>query len=119
MNEFAVNDVVILHLTTGQAVVATFLEESEDGVTVGKPVELVGGQRPDGTFGFGMMPFLTLGGMLPAFEQFFLGHHLIITPRECPPQIADGYRQTTTGLQIAKTVPPTPPAGSGLQLVRP
>lgn len=110
MEEINTGDVIIVHLTSGQTIVgrgATATTSAEEGLLLDKPYELMGGQRPDGSLGFGMQPYLAMGGLLPAFEHFCFEWPNIVIARECPLQITNAYLQLSSGIEIARTVPET------------
>lgn len=122
MNEEGnVGEILILHLVNGMTIVAKIManeDGDQDGYLLYKPMELVGGQRPDGTTGFGMAPYLSMGGLLPALEQYFMHFSMINLPRVCSKQIQDAYVQLTSGIQLVQTLPKNPP-GNVSQLIRP
>jgi hypothetical protein len=116
MDEIKTGEVIIVHLTNGQTIVgrgAPNIDSVEDGLLLDSPHELIGGQRPDGTLGFGMQPYLSMGGLLPAFERFAFEWDNIVTARECPEQIQRAFLELTSGLQIAKTLPTGGQNGQG------
>lgn len=100
-------DVVMFHLVNGQTVVGTLISYDEQAqmYRVGRPMDFLVRKSPQGT-AIGFLDFLSVGGLLPALQEYDMAEDLILLIREISKSVADQYRTEVSGLQIASAIPP-------------
>jgi len=100
-------DILILHLTSGQDLVAKLVGQEEGGLLIEAPTYLmVREDKKTGDISVGYSRYLTCGDVLPPITHMLMPYHAIVLPRKAPERIAQGYIRATSGIQIAKTLPP-------------
>lgn len=105
---FQDGDIIILHLVSGQEVVAKLLAQEEGGLIIEAPTYLmVREDRKSGETQVGYSHYLTCSDVLPPLGKMLMPYHAIVLPRKAPNSIAQGYIRATSGIQIAQTLPPT------------
>lgn len=99
-------DVLILHLTSGQDLVAKLVAQEEGGFVIEAPTYLMVREGTNkGDISVGYSHYLTCGDVLPPVERMLMPYHAIVLPRKAPERIAQGYIRATSGIQIAKAIP--------------
>ena len=95
---YKTNDIVAIRISGGDEVIAKFIEQDPNTITVSKPLALTMTQQ-----GVGMTQYLMMGDMT---KDFTFNKTAIITVQKANKQAADNYIKGTTGIQPASTVPP-------------
>jgi hypothetical protein len=99
-------DVIIIHLTSGQDLVAKLIAQEEGGLIIEAPTYLmVREDKNKGDIAVGYAHYLTCGDVLPPVERMLMPYHAIVLPRKAPERIAQGYIRATSGIQIATAMP--------------
>lgn len=100
-------DVIIVHLTSGQEVVAKLVAQEDGGLIIEAPTYLmVREDSKSGNVTVGYAHYLTCGDVLPPLGKMLMPYHAIILPRKAPERIAQGYIRATSSIQIAQSLPP-------------
>jgi len=86
-------EVVTIKLTTGEEVIAKYVEENEKGFKLSKPMTLSMGPQ-----GVGMIPFAMTVDME---KDIVLSHKAVVMVESTEKQFADAYVQNTTGIKLA------------------
>lgn len=86
------NDTVTIKTTTGEEIVARFVEETEKTITVQKPMAIMATQQ-----GLGLGPFAFT---LPQDAKVNLNKHGILLIHKTETDMASQYVQSTTGLKL-------------------
>jgi hypothetical protein len=111
LESISIGDILLLHLDSSQLpvqqVIGGLESVDENGFTLSKPVEFAGGKRPDQSLGFGFQPYLSMGGILPPISLFTFPTDIVIFFRGTPPNIRDSYLEFTSGIVLAKAMPPS------------
>lgn len=105
---FEDGDIIILHLTSGQDVVAKLVAQEEGGLLIEAPTYLMvreDKQSANGSVNVGFGHYLTCGDVLPQVGKMLMPYHAMVLPRKAPGRIAQGYTRATSGIQIAQTLP--------------
>jgi hypothetical protein len=103
---FENGDVIILHLISGQEVVAKLVAQEEGGFILEAPTYLmVREDKQSREVSVGYAHYLTCGDVLPPLGKMLMPYHAIILPRKAPERIAQGYIRATCSIQIAHTIP--------------
>lgn len=89
--KYSANDIISLKLTTGEEVIAKYVEDSSTSITVDKPVCLVPQQE-----GLGFAPFM----MTTSESRFDFSWHSIISIVPTAQELSKHYTQTTTGILV-------------------
>lgn len=84
--------VITIKTTAGEEVIATFLEETPDALVVSKPTSIAQGPQ-----GMGMIPWM----ITTKAEKVSLNKTAVVAYTSTDEEIAKGYTEATTGIQIA------------------
>lgn len=90
---YKVNDTVTLKTTAGDEIVARFVEENDNQVTIQKPLALMA--TPDG---MGLAPFAFT---ISQDAKVKLNKSAVLFVHKTEEQMAKQYVQSTTGVQLA------------------
>lgn len=103
---FQDGDIIILHLVSGQEIVAKLAAQEEGGFIIEAPTYLmVREDKQTGKVSVGYSHYLTCGDVLPPLAKMLMPYHAIVLPRQAPDQIAQGYIRATSAIQIARNLP--------------
>lgn len=86
------NDTITLKTTTGEEIVARFVEENANSITVSKPMSIMVTQQ-----GLGLGPFAFT---LPQDAKVVLNKNVILFVHKTESDMASQYVQSTTGLTL-------------------
>lgn len=86
------NDVITIKTIAGEEVIATFIDETDNHLTVGKPTSIAQGPQ-----GMGMIPWM----MTAKAEKISLNKNSVVAYSLTDNEIAKGYTEATTGIQLA------------------
>lgn len=89
----AKNDIVTLKLTTGEELIARFLEEDDSGLVVERATTMAA--NPQG--GLGLVPWM----MSAMPEKITINKSTIIAYTQTVKEIADKFVEATTNIQLA------------------
>ena len=92
-NSFKENDIIVLRIIGGDEVIAKFVSDNEDVITVKKPLALGMTQN-----GLGMQQYVIMGNME---SPFHINKNAIITVQVANQGAQDNYIQGTTGIKPA------------------
>ncbi len=92
-NSFKENDIIVLRIIGGDEVIAKFVSDNEDVITVKKPLALGMTQN-----GLGMQQQVIMGNME---SPFHINKSAIITVQVANQGAQDNYIQGTTGIKPA------------------
>jgi len=86
------NDTVTVKTTGGEEVVARFVEENANEITVEKPLTIMATQQ-----GIGLGPFAFT---IPQTAKIKINKTAVLFVHKTDPEMASQYVQSTTGLQV-------------------
>lgn len=86
------NDIVTMKLTTGEEVLASYVEEDSEEITVSKPATIAQGPQ-----GMGIIPWM----MTSKAEQVNINKRTVIAMAPTEKEIANAYTEATTSIQLA------------------
>ncbi len=92
-NSFKENDIIVLRIIGGDEVIAKFVSDNEDVITVKKPLALGMTQN-----GLGMQQYVIMGNME---SPFHINKNAIITVQVANQGAQDNYIQGITGIKPA------------------
>jgi hypothetical protein len=95
---YKTNDIVAIRISGGDEVIAKFIEQDPNTITVSKPLALTMTQQ-----GVGMTQYLMMADMT---KNFIFNKSSVVTIQKANKAAADNYIQGTTGIQPASSVPP-------------
>ncbi len=90
---YKVNDTITIKTTAGDEVVARFVEENDNTITVSKPLALMATQQ-----GMGLAPFAFT---IAQDAKVSLNKSTVMFVCKTEPEMAKQYMTSTTGIQMA------------------
>lgn len=104
------SDIQIFHMVDGKTIVGKVTYQGDDKVCIEKPCEIIivpprtAHNKSDIPQLF-FAPYLTIIGALEPFDLIEVKPmHILQTRGDAPKDIADGYLEITSGIQLATTI---------------